>query len=114
MEAKYGGQKCPDNLVETKSCFKKCPSSKEKHIDKYCLQEIFKLYGNIQGSNENDCVVSQWSAWSECKQGKSCTEGYQDRERHVIRVAIGDGKDCPKLKERRMCYLGPEACKSRS
>lgn len=44
-----------------------------------------------------DCVVSDWSDWSECK------EGIQTRTRTVITPASGGGVACPELSESRDC-----------
>jgi hypothetical protein len=41
--------------------------------------------------------------------GKSCDDGFQERWRKITRRSNG-GKECPKLKERRKCFLG-NACK---
>ena len=44
-----------------------------------------------------NCVVSEWSAWSEC------VEGSQTRTRTVITPASGGGTPCPVLTETREC-----------
>ncbi|CAF0898052.1 unnamed protein product [Brachionus calyciflorus] len=79
-QEKYGGIPCPANLNEKKICFKKCDAKTDK----------VKL----------DCSVKRWGPWSECKMGKSCNDGFQERMSLPI-------KGCPVLKEKRMCYLGP-------
>jgi hypothetical protein len=46
-----------------------------------------------------DCVVSEWSEWSEC------IEGTQTRTRTVITAAQNGGVECPELEETRECCL---------
>jgi hypothetical protein len=48
-----------------------------------------------------DCVVSDWSAWSACSQ--DCGGGTQSRTRSIIRPQIGSGKVCPPLIESQTC-----------
>jgi hypothetical protein len=48
-----------------------------------------------------DCVVSDWSDWSEC------VEGVQTRTRTVITPASGGGIECPELSESRDCENPP-------
>lgn len=52
-----------------------------------------------------DCYVSQWTEWN-C--GDSCIHGVQIRERHVTVKAAHGGKECPALKQKRVCR--GEAC----
>ncbi|XP_014777908.1 somatomedin-B and thrombospondin type-1 domain-containing protein [Octopus bimaculoides] len=52
-----------------------------------------------------DCYVSQWTEWN-C--GDSCIHGVQIRERHVSVKAAHGGKECPALKQKRVCR--GEAC----
>jgi|688.fasta_scaffold10085_10 DUF971 family protein len=46
-----------------------------------------------------DCVVSDWSEWSDC------IEGNQTRTRTVITPASGGGAPCPMLEENKPCDL---------
>jgi len=47
------------------------------------------------------CEVSQWMGWSQCD--KLCSGGKQLRERKVVQEPVGDGNECPTLKEKRLC-----------
>ena len=85
-EAKYGGLECPKNLNETRVCFKNCKNESN-------------------GINMVDCEVGTWSAWSECKQGQRCDDGFQERQRSVKRRNLNGGKECMPLRESRKCFL---------
>ncbi|XP_063789788.1 thrombospondin type-1 domain-containing protein 7B isoform X1 [Pseudophryne corroboree] len=53
-----------------------------------------------------DCHISDWSAWSPCPQ----TSGFagQERSRHIIMQAEGDGRPCPTLlNQYRSCPVYP-------
>ena len=43
--------------------------------------------------------------WSECKTNDEC-EGYQERQRPLLRKEKNGGVECPKLIERRKCVIG--------
>lgn len=107
-EAKYGGTECPKTLSETKTCFKRCL----KNGLEYSILKIYKFLSFkmifFKEINEKiaDCLVGPWSQWGECKMGKSCSDGYQERLRSIIRKNSNGGKECPVLKERRKCFLG--------
>ena len=60
------------------------------------------LYNSITNYTP-DCVYSKWSNWSDCKQGKSCDENFQTRQRRNLSKFLN--QDCPEMKERRKCYL---------
>ena len=75
---------------------------------------FYILYTFIQKDSTKDqaidCEVGDWSVWSECKRGKICNQGIQERQRSIKRNPDNGGKDCPKLKERRKCFLGAYGC----
>ena len=49
-----------------------------------------------------DCMVSEWSDWSECS--ATCGKSYKFKRRIVKQDAIGKGKKCPrKLEKKRRC-----------
>ena len=52
-----------------------------------------------------DCLVSNWGQWSECKMGKACDDGYQERRRLIKREPKNGGVACPKIKEKRKCFI---------
>uniref|UniRef100_A0A8C0F672 Thrombospondin type-1 domain-containing protein 7A n=1 Tax=Bubo bubo TaxID=30461 RepID=A0A8C0F672_BUBBB len=53
-----------------------------------------------------DCVVSEFSSWSEC--GTGCAKSLQHRTRAVIAPPLYGGAPCPNLTESRAC--GAPAC----
>ncbi|NWS68862.1 THS7B protein, partial [Crotophaga sulcirostris] len=53
-----------------------------------------------------DCVVSEFSRWSEC--GAGCARSLQHRTRAVLAPPLYGGAPCPKLAESRAC--GTPAC----
>uniref|UniRef100_A0A663NAP1 Thrombospondin type 1 domain containing 7B n=1 Tax=Athene cunicularia TaxID=194338 RepID=A0A663NAP1_ATHCN len=53
-----------------------------------------------------DCVVSEFSSWSEC--GTGCAKSLQHRTRAVIAPPLYGGAPCPNLTESRAC--GTPAC----
>ncbi|KAM4689624.1 thrombospondin type-1 domain-containing protein 7A [Discoglossus pictus] len=52
-----------------------------------------------------DCIVSEFSPWSECS--KSCGNGLQHRTRHVVAMAQFGGSACPNLTEFHVCQSSP-------
>lgn len=48
-----------------------------------------------------DCIVSDWSEWSECT--KPCGLGEKKRQRQILNEPKKDGKPCPSLTEIRWC-----------
>ncbi|XP_075443351.1 thrombospondin type-1 domain-containing protein 7A [Ascaphus truei] len=52
-----------------------------------------------------DCIVSEFSSWSECS--KSCGSGLQHRTRHVVATAQFGGSACPNLTEFQNCQSSP-------
>lgn len=58
---------------------------------------------------DQDCVVSEWSAWSNCT--KACSGGHSTRVRHVLRQALGNGgcpaEDTPQRRQATVCNRQP-------
>ncbi|XP_043922684.1 thrombospondin type-1 domain-containing protein 7A isoform X2 [Protopterus annectens] len=52
-----------------------------------------------------DCVVSEFSPWSECS--KTCGSGLQHRTRSVVAPPLFDGRPCPNLTEFQACQFNP-------
>jgi len=48
-----------------------------------------------------DCVVGEWSDWSQCT--KVCGGGTQKRTRSIVTQPCNGGDDCPPLEETRPC-----------
>ncbi|XP_069067932.1 thrombospondin type-1 domain-containing protein 7A [Pleurodeles waltl] len=53
----------------------------------------------------HDCIVSEFSPWSECS--KTCGSGLQHRTRHVAASARFGGSVCPNLTEFQICQSSP-------
>ena len=47
-----------------------------------------------------DCTVGLWSQWTRCT--KTC-DGRQERSRRIANPKIGEGKDCPVLRQWTKC-----------
>jgi hypothetical protein len=77
-EPQYGGTPCPP-LTETQPC-------------------------NEQPCSE-DCIVSEWSAWSVCS--AECGGGTQTRTRSILSPPSGGGTPCPPLTETQACNEQP-------
>lgn len=52
-----------------------------------------------------DCIVSEWSEWSDCS--AACGGGTQTRTRTVVTPPSGGGVACPELEESRSCNEDP-------
>uniref|UniRef100_A0A0R3S384 SMB domain-containing protein n=1 Tax=Elaeophora elaphi TaxID=1147741 RepID=A0A0R3S384_9BILA len=53
----------------------------------------------------SDCIVSQWSAWSNCIPDEgSCKAGVQTRKRIINRKPEHGGIECPSLVEKMSCF----------
>jgi hypothetical protein len=66
----------------------------------------------VRQTTENiDCIVSDWSNWSNCS--TNCGGGTQERTRSIITAPRGNGISCPVLKETITCNIDvcPVDCK---
>ncbi|XP_069852689.1 thrombospondin type-1 domain-containing protein 7A isoform X3 [Dipodomys merriami] len=54
---------------------------------------------------QQDCIVSEFSSWSECS--KTCGSGLQHRTRHVVAPPQFGGSGCPNLTEFQVCQSSP-------
>uniref|UniRef100_A0A6I8REG7 Thrombospondin type 1 domain-containing 7A n=1 Tax=Xenopus tropicalis TaxID=8364 RepID=A0A6I8REG7_XENTR len=52
-----------------------------------------------------DCIVSEYSSWSECS--RTCGNGLKHRTRYVITLAQFGGSACPNLTEYQTCQSAP-------
>ncbi|CAK1585641.1 unnamed protein product [Parnassius mnemosyne] len=60
-----------------------------------------RLHHAVNRIQPDDCEVSEWSEWSPCS--VTCGFGDQFRSRRVLRPKRGDGRNCPKLTDRKHC-----------
>jgi len=82
--ASNGGKKCPCLINQKKCNTQKCPKK------------------------EVNCKVSQWGSWSKCS--KDCGGGVSTRTRTVTTWPSNGGKECPALKDTKIC--NPQPCKT--
>ena len=54
-------------------------------------------------ANQVDCIVSEWSTWSQCS--SSCQIGTRSRTRLILRAASFKGATCPNLIESEGCNI---------
>lgn len=52
-----------------------------------------------------DCIVADFSAWSECS--KTCGKGLKHRSRHIVAPPRFGGSACPDLTEFQVCISSP-------
>mmetsp|Transcript_139273 Transcript_139273/g.445223 ORF Transcript_139273/g.445223 Transcript_139273/m.445223 type:complete len:1685 (-) Transcript_139273:136-5190(-) len=70
------------------------------------LEDEYELCDQPSCQDSMDCLLSEWDAWSSC----SChCFGNQERHRHIVRYASGDGSPCVEeaLKQISPCNPGP-------
>ncbi|KAJ8716789.1 hypothetical protein PYW07_003416 [Mythimna separata] len=69
-----------------------------KHLPRHFRSRLHHAVNKIQ---PNDCLVSEWSAWSPCS--VTCGFGDKLRYRTVVRPKKDGGRDCPTLTDRKHC-----------
>ncbi|KAF7458520.1 thrombospondin type 1 domain-containing protein [Cryptosporidium felis] len=75
---------------------------------KRCLNEPIVSVKVISGeaylsANQVDCIVSEWSTWSQCS--STCQIGTRSRTRLILRPASFEGVTCPTLIENEGCNI---------
>ena len=73
-----------------------------KHLAQKVTSEIvlFHIELDLIFACSGDCTVGLWSQWTTCS--KTC-DGRQDRSRRIANPKIGEGKDCPVLRQWAKC-----------
>lgn len=118
----HGGLPCKDSLEELRSCGQlPCPGSgrdcvygdwaqwsgcddtnqryRERNITQHSSTGGKVCDGGLQETEacprrlEQDCVVSEWTAWDTCD--KTCGGGQHSRQRQIMKFSSEGGKDCP-------------------
>ncbi|KAI1285642.1 Somatomedin-B and thrombospondin type-1 domain-containing protein [Halotydeus destructor] len=79
-------------LGEERSCF----------CDHGCLATGDCCPDYKQTCGVQDCVVSDWSDWSDCD--VSCGVGTSTRNRRVLRQPQNGGQECPETTQKRSCH----------
>lgn len=80
--------------------------------DTKCLQMKDCCVDFEQTCQARDCVMDEWSEWSECS--NSCGRGRQHRKRAIVQEAAFGGKPCPTAtKSKQSCY-GEYGCLQQS
>uniref|UniRef100_A0A0N5B016 SMB domain-containing protein n=1 Tax=Syphacia muris TaxID=451379 RepID=A0A0N5B016_9BILA len=77
------------------------------YCDEYCVKYGDCCADYVLTCNVRDCVVENWSQWSDCipdNRVRRCGSGIQTRVRRVISEAIGGGQQCPSLTEKKTCF----------
>lgn len=123
------GKQCPELLdsqdCNTQECYKDCqvgPWSEWSDCSKKCgggsKHREREILQNTVGRGlacpetsqvtpcgndvcDQDCEVSDWSAWSQCS--TECGTGTQSRIRSIIKPQIANGRKCPPLLETQNC-----------
>lgn len=52
-------------------------------------------------SSENDCVLSEWTDWSNCS--VDCGIGFAHRSRTIVYEPTNGGAACPRLSQTKRC-----------
>ncbi|XP_029009296.1 spondin-1-like isoform X2 [Betta splendens] len=68
-----------------------------------CLEELQQTEKCMLPDCPIDCMVSEWSEWSECN--KSCGKGHTIRTRMVKLEAQWGGSPCPETIQRKKCRI---------
>ncbi|KAJ8002793.1 hypothetical protein DPEC_G00162650 [Dallia pectoralis] len=68
-----------------------------------CLEELEQVERCMQPECPMDCMVSEWTEWSECN--KSCGKGHTIRTRMVKLEPQFGGEACPEAVQRKKCKI---------
>nr|XP_026689790.1 thrombospondin type-1 domain-containing protein 7B-like isoform X3 [Ciona intestinalis] len=81
--------------TQSSGCGKACPS-------------LSQTNSCIPSSCVKDCVVGEWSDWTDCSE--SCGTGVELRYREITQVSEYGGDECPKLTEEKSCSVPQIDC----
>ncbi|XP_055795605.1 spondin-1-like [Salvelinus fontinalis] len=68
-----------------------------------CTEELEQVEQCMQPECPTDCMVSEWTEWSECN--KSCGKGHTIRTRMVKLEPQFGGEPCPETVQRKKCKI---------
>ncbi|XP_026319193.1 spondin-1-like [Hyposmocoma kahamanoa] len=71
-----------------------------KHLPRHFKSRLHHAVNHTKRHKGEDCVVSEWSAWTACTEHCS---GETVRMRSIIKRKKGNGRECPALFEKKNC-----------
>lgn len=99
---------CPNKLILIFSCFID-PGSLRTPLNMKSKGSSNQM-SNSSSNGAVNCMVSDWSQWSECS--RTCGKGRRERRRLIKVEAQNGGEACPtKLVQRRKCRKNKPCCK---
>merc|ERR1719238_618297 len=116
VEPTNGGMACPhleeDQACNTHKCTPKCNKCTGKSTGPCQHDKDNTCFGYMKGTKATcppgshecvvqDCVVSEWGAWTKCD--AKCGGGNQYRSRAVLIEPSKGGKQCPALEDSQAC-----------
>merc|ERR1719163_2688581 len=116
VEPTNGGMACPhleeDQSCNTHKCTPKCNKCTGKSSGPCQRDKDDTCFGYMKGTKATcppgshecvvqDCVVSEWGAWTKCD--AKCGGGNQYRSRAVLIEPSKGGKQCPALEDSQAC-----------
>lgn len=78
------------------------------YCDEFCTKSKDCCSDYDYFCRKQDCVVTYWSHWSECR--PRCGRGKQERTREIHVHPTSGGKPCGRLSQRRICHNSASDC----